>query len=463
MPTTHLSIDNCRNYIEECLFGPPVEPGGRPGGEAGSVGVELECFPVVFNTEEKIFPAKLYDNENSLTETLIRFSEKKEGKARYSDHNLEGELQNPIVTAIDFPDGSSFQFEPGAQVEISTAPCQNIESVSEKINYLQEIFHEISRQSNFHFVQVGTHPWFGADAIGMQLNKNRYNTMARYFDRINDYGRQMMLQTCSLQVNLDAGDDWDTRSKRFVAANLIAPFASAIFANSSIIAGKASGYKSFRSYIWQHLDKTRTGVLNMEQLSKGFSKDSIIDAYLQFALNAPVIYIEELGSEVFGKDITFEYWMSHSIRGIAPSIGHFKNHLSLLFPEVRLKGYLELRSVDAPPAEWQMVPVLFYCGLLYSNLHLEKTLEMLVPFSSQLPVLMEKATMGLDSDEIFMTAKKLVVLSIDGFAFLPEAFKGQQSIDSIISFLERFTIQRKTFADEFLENFSNNKKITSQK
>ncbi len=448
MPTPSLSIDTCRNYIEECLFGPPVKSGSRQGGEVGSVGVELECFPVVFHTEEKISPAKLYDNENSLTEILIQFSEKKEGKARYSNHNLERELQNLVVCAIDFPDGSSFQFEPGAQVEISTAPCQNIESVSEKINALQEILHEVSRQSNFRFVQVGSHPWFGADAIGMQLNKSRYNAMAKYFDRINDYGRQMMVQTSSLQVNLDTGGDWDTRIKRFVAANLIAPFASAIFANSSMIAGKASGYKSCRSYLWQHLDKTRTGVFNMEQLSKQLCKESLIDAYLQFALKAPIIYLEEFGAEVFDNDITFKYWLSHPIRGIEPSLAHFKNHLSLLFPEVRLKGYLELRSVDAPPTAWQMVPILFYCGLLYSGKHLDKTLELLLPFSSKLPSLMEKATRGLDSDEIFATGKKLISLSIEGFSSLPEAFKGNQSPKKAVLFAERFTMQRKTLADK---------------
>lgn len=457
-----LSIDICRNYIESNLFGPPVESGLAAAGEEVRVGVELECFSLIMDAQENIAPAKLFGKNISLFDTLAHFSKERGGKVRYSDHAAKEGTKGFFADAIDFPDGSSFQFEPGAQLEISTAPCSGIECVSEKIDSLQAILNEVSSNTDFRFVQCGTNPWFDVDAIGMQLNKNRYKAMARYFDSLNKYGRQMMLQTCSLQVNVDAGSCRDIRIKRFVAASLMAPFATAIFAHSPVIAGKDTGYKSYRSYIWQHLDTSRTGILNLDLASKKFSKELIVESYLQFALKAPVIYMEAFGEMVFDKSITLEYWMAHPVSGLSPSLDDFKNHLSLLFPEVRLKGYLELRSADAPPREWQIVPVLFYCSLLYSDSYLDKALDLLLPLAAELPSFMKKSAFGLDADDIYTTAKKLVVLAIEGFDFLPASFKEREAMQRAVLFFERFTMQRKTFADECLENFTGRKNFIAQ-
>lgn len=283
--------------------------------------------------------------------------------------------------------------------------------------------------------------------------------MSKYFDKINRYGRQMMVQTSSLQVNMDTGIDWDTKVKRFLAANLLVPFATAIFANSPVIAGKANGYKSYRSFIWQHLDKTRTGIITTGKGIKSSDKDSVIDAYLRFALKAPVLYIEDFGDEIFGPDITMEHWLSNRVNGLYPTLSHFQNHLSLLFPDVRLKRYLELRSVDAPPLEWQMVPVLFYCGLLYPDSFLNKSLDLLLPFENRLASLMEQAVFGLESDEIFPTAKKLMHLAIEGFSVLQGAYKENDILRQAVSFSENYLMQRRTFADDYLENFRTKKII----
>jgi len=448
-----LTREICRNYIEEFLFGPASLQSDPHYEGAGGIGVELESFSCTVNERNEMHPAKLYGNDDSLSDVLSRFSAKKGGIVRYSDKKLLGDINSKIIDSIVFPDGSRFQFEPGAQVEISTVPCQSTEEVSGKLDFMQQILHEISRQTNFHFVQCGTHPWFTAGQIGMQMNKPRYMAMARYFDKINEFGRQMMVQTCSLQVNVDTGCDWDTRIKRFVAANLLAPFATALFANSPVTAGKVHGYKSYRSFVWQQLDHSRTGLITSNLLTNSLDKDSVIDAYLRFALNAPVVFIEDFGDETFPPNITLEYLITNPVNGMHPNLAHFKNHLSLLFPEVRLKGYLELRSADAPPPEWQMIPVLFYCGLLYSNHCLEKTLDLLLPFRSELPSLMQQAVFGLEQDDIFKTAKKLMPLAIEGFSGLPESFKGNDTLPRAISFLENYCMQRKTFADDFLEEF----------
>lgn len=445
-----LTIESCRNFIEAYLLGPAIEQKNNLQNKVDSVGVELECFAYTFDAQRKRFPVKLYESGNSLMKTLVQVSEKHGGIARYFEQNKIQKHCQPAIAAIDFADGSNFQFEPGGQIEISTAPCHSFKKVEKTIQLMQQILHEVSHQTNFHFEQFGTNPWFSVDEIGMQMDKPRYRAMENYFNSLNRYGRQMMLQTCSLQVNVDTGADWTTRTKRYIAANLLAPFATAIFANSPVTAGKVNGFKSYRSYIWQHLDNSRTGVLEIEQLSGSFSKEKIVEAYLHFALHAPVIYIEDFGDEILPSYVTLAYWIANPIKGLFPTLAHFKNHLSLLFPEVRLKGYLELRSIDAPPPEWQMIPVLFYCGLLYTDEYLDKTLDLLLPESARLPLLMEQAAYGLQSDDIFKIAKKLMGMAIEGFSTLPVSYTDQDIKQLTDTFCESFTMQRKTFADDLL-------------
>ncbi len=453
MPATLLTREICRNYIEENLFGSVINIRKKLSTDIGFIGIELESFPYIIDVQKRIHPVKLYGEKDFLMDVLVRVSAENGGVVSYLNQHANNERHQPHVAAIEFPDGSSFHFEPGGQTEISTAPCNCIEKLLDQLTTMQKMLHTITERNNIYFAQYGTNPWFSVDEIGMQMNKTRYRAMAHYFDNINPFGKQMMLQTCSLQVNVDSGSDWNTRVRRIVAANLLAPFATALFANSCITAGKVNGYKSHRSLIWQCLDATRTGVLPIDRLSKTFDKEDLIGAYLDFALKAPIIFIEDFGDEIFPLNFTLEYWISNSIKGLSPTLTHLKNHLTLLFPEVRLKGYLELRSVDAPPPEWQMIPALFYCGLLYSNEYLDKTLDLLLPFAYQLPTLMEKATGGMESDDIFNISRKLMSFAIEGFSGLSGSFKNKNDISQLISFSERFTLQRKTFADDYLERF----------
>ena len=456
-PPTLLTREICRNYIEEHLFSPCFRNTGRLREEVGFVGLELESFPYCINSQKEIHTVKFDGGNGSLLNALMDSSEGFCGVARYLDKGGTDGQQGPLICAIEFPDGSNFHFEPGGQTEISTAPCDCMEKVNAQLRSRQEILNMVTQNNGIHFAQFGTNPWFNIEDIGFQMKKIRYRAMADYFDSINSYGQKMMLQTCSLQVNMDLGIDWAMRIKRIIAANLLAPFVTALFANSPVTAGKVNGYKSYRSLIWRHLDPSRTGVLPISQLSKTFKKEGFINAYLEFALKAPIIYIEEFGGQVFPGNFTLEYWITNPIQGLLPGINHLKNHLSLLFPEVRLKGYLELRSTDAPPREWQMIPAYFYSGLLYSNRHLDKTIDLLLPFASQLPGLMGKATRGLETEDIFNTSKNLMHLAIEGFSGLPDLFRNKNDIRQFVSFFEKFTLQRKTFADECLERFHNDK------
>ncbi|MDZ4748332.1 MAG: glutamate-cysteine ligase family protein [Saprospiraceae bacterium] len=450
MPEPKLTLDICRSYIENLLFEPgDVSTQNSIHGTVGSVGVELEVFPYRSDvlSDAGVSPVALYEGEDALIHKLIAASEPYGGVAKYWYPAPHQKSYVPQIDKIEFANGDRFLFEPGGQVEISTAPCQSMDALQEHLESRQHILKRITQLSNIHFAQTGTNPWFGEDQIGNQLHKPRYKALEQYFDTIGPYGRQMMQLTCSLHINFDLGPDETTRIKRIVAANLLVPFVTALFANSPRIAGKTSGHKAYRSYIWQHLDRARTGILPGLSDPDMLSKEDLIGMYLALALKAPLIYIDALGDQALPRDYTMEYWLDHPIQGLWPDRSHFETHVSLLFPEVRLKGYLELRSIDAPPVEWQMVPVCFYAGLLYSDQHLDKMLELLLPLAAHIDELFEASTFGLVLDEVFVTSKKLMVLAIDGFSGLPDSFKGDGHVLLLKKFYEIFTAHRKTFAD----------------
>jgi len=443
-----LDRETCLNVLEILLEGDGNPDAADPGER---VGLELESFSFLEGPGGRQ-PARLTREKGSLFELLAATSPSCGGAMNRRQAEEGGEMPGDAYV-IPMPSGSSFQFEPGAQVEISTAPFTSLESLETGLRDMQEVLQTVSGRSSYQFAQCGTHPWFSASEIGMQFHKTRYLAMARYFDRLGPFGRQMMVQTCSMQVNLDAGRDWTTRVRRVAAANLLAPFVIAMFANSGVTAARVNGYKSHRSFIWQRLDPSRTGVLPVDRLIGTLDRKTLLDAYLDFALKAPVIYIEEFGEEVLPVDCTFESWLGHPIKNLSPSIAHFKNHLSLLFPEVRWKGYLELRSADSPPPEWQMIPALFYCGLLYPDRVLDAALDLLLPCAPELPELMQRAVYGMEDDRLFAVSGKLIDLSIQGLSALPRSFTGNGGTARLSDFADLYTLRRRTFADHALENF----------
>ena len=165
-------------------------------------------------------------------------------------------------------------------------------------------------------------------------------------------------------------------------------------------------------------------------------------------MKAPLIYLKEMPSKVLSNNYTMGHWLSNSVYGTSPDVSDYDNHLSLLFPNVRLKGYLELRSIDVPPIEWQMIPVMFYSGLLYSDKHMNKALDLLLPLSSDLSSLSVEALYGLDSDRVFSISKQVLEIAIDGFSELPASFKKDNNHRHFERFAEEFTYQRKVFADK---------------
>lgn len=461
MTTHRLTKDDCSAYIQKHLFAPQKPEFADPVSNGiGLIGLELETFPYAPD-ENKPFgvaPVGLYNGKHPLIKSLLKVARRYGGEARYASSSENNDEHH--IHLIQYPGGDSFQFEPGGQVEISTAPCGSIEKLEEHMSFMKNTMHEVTEEFGILFGQSGTNPWFSTEEIGNQLQKPRYLALEKYLDSLSPYGKQMMLQTCAQHVNLDLGQDPTTATRRIILANLLVPYVTAIFANSSFIGGKPAGRPAYRGYIWQQLDQKRSGICSFEKIKNPFDQQQLINTYLEFVLRAPLIFIPELGNKVLPHHYTMGYWLDHPIEGISPSLHHFTYHLTLLFPEVRIKGYLEMRSVDAPPSEWEMIPTMFYTGLLYSEKHMEKALDLLLPFFEDIHHQNEEATFGLKSDTIFDTTKAVMQIAMDGFESLPEIFKTKKQVVQFNAFYEKYTSRRRTFADDTEHQFFNGKRLS---
>lgn len=415
-----IGIAACRAYVEQLLF--PEHSG------SDRIGLELENYTYK-KLGDHLVTVPLF-GPDSLAEAIMAVAADRGGKANITD---DGKLRS-----VDLPGGSRFLFEPGGQIEISTPACGSMITLEGNLRSMQEMLVQVTEKSGIQFGQSGTNPWFDAEQIGNQLPWQRYIAMKEYFDQIGPYGKQMMLQTCSMHINMEAGHDDETRIKRIVTANLLVPFATALFANSSLIGGKRTGHSSYRSVIWQHTDPLRTGILPVHQLRGNMDREMLIDMYLDLVLNAPVIFTSSSGYHPLPRHYDLKYWLQNPINGLLPCEKDLAQHVTLLFPEVRLKGYIEIRSVDAPPRAWQMIPVIFYSSLLYNSGNLDKTLDILLPYSTLLNELHKRSTYGLKDDLVYDLSKQLMHIALNS----PE------TSTQLASFAERYTFARTCFADD---------------
>ncbi|MCU0381999.1 MAG: glutamate-cysteine ligase family protein, partial [Chitinophagaceae bacterium] len=261
-----LNPDKCRAYVEELLF--PTRSSMDTTGTA-CIGIELENY-TYRETAGGYAPVALYGND-SLVESLLDISRGSGGQPKYHESNGA-----PLVKAIEFPDGCRFLFEPGGQVEISTTPCNTIGSLDLQLQSMQDILSSVTHQRHIRFGQQGTNPLFRGDQLSNQIPLPRYIALEKYFNAIGPYGRQMMLQTCGLHINMDAGHSDTVRIKRMLAANLLVPFATALFANSAVVGGENTGYKSYRSHIWQQADPFRTGILPVHRILESMDREELV-------------------------------------------------------------------------------------------------------------------------------------------------------------------------------------------
>ncbi len=266
------------------------------------------------------------------------------------------------VIAMTGPDGG-ISLEPAGQFELSGAPLENLhETCAEAGRHLKQC-KEAGDALGLGFLGVG----FWPDKTRADLPvmpKGRYAIMRRMMPLVGELGLDMMLRTCTIQVNLDYASEADMVMK-FRVGLALQPLATALFAASPFTEGKPNGYLSYRSHIWTDTDPGRTGMLPFV-FEDGFG----FERYAEYMLGVPMYFVYRDGKYIDAGGLDFRDFLAGNLSvypGEHPRIDDWKDHLSTAFPEVRLKSFLEMRGADGGP--WSRICALpaLWVGLLYGG------------------------------------------------------------------------------------------------
>jgi glutamate--cysteine ligase len=313
--------------------------------------------------------------------------------------------------------GGQLSFEPGGQLEYSTPP---FETVTALLADVEQVLIELERECTSRGIRLlarGVDPFNRPEAAPLQLGGERYARMAAHFARLGPAGHCMMCQTAALHVNVDPVAP---TTLAWRAANAMAPVLLATFANSSCYAGAPTGARSWRAEQWRRLDGRRTGVFPP-------SPDPVED-YLTFALDAPAFLLGDPREEAR----PFRDWLE---RGA--SVEDFDRHLTTLFPEVRPRGYLELRTFDALPLDRVPAAVVVAAGILQDRETLEAALELLPAPSVE--SLARAGRIGLADPKTAALARSLFQLGLDGARRLGTNRIDPSAIESAQAFFDELT------------------------
>jgi glutamate--cysteine ligase len=241
-------------------------------------------------------------------------------------------------------DKAQITLEPGGQIELSGEPCESIHcTYAEFSQHIRELL-EVSDPLGIIFLGLGMQPVSRLDEIEW-VPKPRYRIMAPYMLKVGRLGQRMMKQTATVQANIDYSDEKDAMAK-FRTGMGLAPVLIAMFANSPICEGQVTGYRSFREHIWTDTDKSRSGLLKF-----AFLPDVSFAHYVEYALDVPMYFIVRNKHYIDMTSLTFRQFLRHGHNGERATIEDWGDHLTTLFPETRIKRYLEIRSVDSQPPD----------------------------------------------------------------------------------------------------------------
>ncbi|MDE2595674.1 MAG: glutamate--cysteine ligase [Sphingomonadales bacterium] len=270
------------------------------------------------------------------------------------------------VIAMGGSDGT-VSLEPAGQLELSGAPLVNLhQTCAETGRHLQQV-KAIGERTGTGFLGLGMWPDKRRDELPV-MPKGRYDIMLRHMPRVGTMGLDMMLRTCTIQVNLDYASEADMVQK-FRVSLALQPLATALFANSPFTEGKPNGFLSYRSHIWSDTDPARTGMLPFV-FEEGFG----YQRYVDYMLDVPMYFVFRDGRYIDAAGQSFRDFLAGklpALPGERPTFGDWEDHLSTAFPEVRLKSFLEMRGADGGP--WDRICALpaFWVGLLYDQTALD--------------------------------------------------------------------------------------------
>ncbi|MGN6277445.1 MAG: glutamate--cysteine ligase [Sphingomonas sp.] len=316
------------------------------------IGTEHEKF--VYSTRDLHAPS--YDEPGGIRDLLM-------GLTDYGWRTVE---ENGNVIALTGPDGA-ISLEPAGQFELSGAPLDNLhQTCAEAARHLEQV-KAVGDELGLGFLGLGMWPDKARSDLPL-MPKGRYRIMLDHMPRVGGLGLDMMLRTCTIQVNLDYATEADM-AKKFRVGLALQPLATALFANSPFTERKPNGFLSFRSHIWSDTDPHRTGMLPFV-FEDGFG----YERYADYALDVPMYFVYRDGKYIDAAGLSFRDFLEGKLSvlpGELPTLDDWNDHLSTAFPEVRLKTFLEMRGADGGP--WGRICALpaLWVGLLYDDAALD--------------------------------------------------------------------------------------------
>jgi len=362
--STRKASEDADPFIEsrDQLLAPLI--GGEKPKADWRIGTEHE--KLVFHRSDHRAPS--YDEDGGIRDILLSLQE----------FGWEPVEEGGKVIALRGADGA-VSLEPAGQLELSGAPLENLhETCAETGRHLEQV-KAIGERCDVSFLGLGMWP----DKTRAELPvmpKGRYEIMMRHMPRVGTMGLDMMLRTCTIQVNLDYSSEADM-VKKFRTGLALQPLATALFANSPFTEGKPNGYLSYRSHIWSDTDPQRTGMLPFV-----FDGDFGYERWVDYMLDVPMYFVFRDGKYIDAAGMSFRDFLKGelpALPGELPREADWWDHLSTAFPEVRLKSFLEMRGADGGP--WNRICALpaFWVGLLYDQSALDAAWDLVKDWSME--------------------------------------------------------------------------------
>ena len=406
------------------------------------IGTEHEKF--IFSL--KNFHPVPYKGKNGIESLLNALKENSDWKAINEKNNIIG---------LKAENKSSISLEPGGQLELSGAPLKNLHMTCDETGTHLNQLRNALKKLNLGMAGFGFHPLSSREDFQF-MPKGRYKIMKKWMPKVGDMGLDMMLRTCTIQVNLDYSDEIDM-VRKFKTATTLQPIITALFCNSPFYEGKPSGFLSMRTEVWRNTDKARSGI-PVCLFEEGFGYQKWVD----YLLSVPMYFVHRDGKYYDVSGSSFQNFLNGKLKdfeGQRPTIKDWEDHMSVAFTDVRLKGFLEMRGADGGP--WDRICALpaVWVGILYDKESLEAAEELAKPitFSEIIEATEACSKTGLKANigkfKVQELAKELLSISKRGLQKRNQLDSSGQDETGFLSPLFSMAEAGETLADEMLKSF----------
>lgn len=448
--TTELTGDLVRRYLRDQLFCPSA------GKE--KVGVEFEFFLVRRGQDEM---RGILDVPTEELRGILLHHARQNSWQILSEQMDDGEY---LITGYALPQGGLLTFEPGKQLELSTQCFDDMGTLEQQVQRTLGELKAPLLADGLELLPVGIYPFAdqpreGDAASRLVHPKQRYRSMATYYETKGFWGEVLMKQTAATQVCCDNGASAAELAERYILGELLAPYVMATFAYSPLLQNEWGKVLCARAAIVKNHDPQAAGVHHqlVSHLSQNPGPPQLEDCvsiYEQFLLDSRVLVTPTQPEVPLPPGITFRSWLEDGIAGHKACLGDLIHQLGYVFPEARAKGFLELRSPDGQGEPWLLTPVTYYLALMLHGASRRAATELLRPYAKVASQHWDYAQHGLQHPEMAALARQLMSLALKGAEQMPGplgvSLAATDQLQNLASFARHFTFQGRVPAQDLL-------------